>query len=232
MPETFTRLGFHSFRRTALALGGPGALDLWCVSPFVDHDSPLERDDDRPLLIEAGGLDREDANVGARLRLAPLENFARRIDRIPLEDGGGKPDFIPPEVGEYVLGDVAHALPGHQGEREGGVDEGFTELRLRGKVVIHVNGGRVLGKERKPQVVSGSHGATQRMFVDIAYLEILEEASPPAFSYGHLSPSKNRPRRVDSIAPLVRPKPDLRRARELISHLPGQQSVGNFVPGA
>jgi hypothetical protein len=92
------------------------------VPPFVDHDSPLERDDDHPLLIETGGLDREDANVGAGLRLAPLEYLACRIDRIPLEDGCGKPDFIPTEVGEDVLGDVAHALPGHQGEREGGVD--------------------------------------------------------------------------------------------------------------
>src|SRR5215212_5328103 len=40
------------------------------------------------------------------------------------------------------------------------------------------------------------------MFIDIADLEVLEEAPLPAFSYGHLSPSDTYPRRVDSIATL------------------------------
>jgi hypothetical protein len=49
--------------------------------------------------------------------------------------------------------------------------------------------GGILGEERKPHVVGGRHGATKRMLVYVTDLEIFEEASSPALSYGHTTPS-------------------------------------------
>ena len=43
--------------------------DLWSMVLFVDQDSPTEGDHDRPVLVEAGGPDFDDTDVGTRPRL-------------------------------------------------------------------------------------------------------------------------------------------------------------------
>ena len=98
-----------------------------------------ERYDRCPVLIEARCLDPDDRDVGTAPRLPLLEHLGPGVDRVTLEDGVGQPDFVPAEVGEYVLGDVGHALSGHKGQGERGVHEGLPELGLGGVVMVKVD---------------------------------------------------------------------------------------------
>src|SRR5215212_5166922 len=183
--------------RGPLLLSGTGYLGR--VTPPVHHDGSQESDDRLALLVVACGFHRHDADVWSRARPALLYDLASGIDRIPLEDGRGEPDLIPPEVGEDVLGDICDALAGHHGDGEGRVDQRTAILGLGGVGVVHVDRGRVLRKERKPKVVGSRHGAPQWMFVDVTHLEILEKASPPPLFDRHATPLNSGYGKVDSV---------------------------------
>src|SRR5579872_610077 len=99
----------------------------WAVAALVDHDSTLESDDDFAALVEAGGADSDDADVGTGLRCARFEDFGLGVDGIALEDGVGETHFIPAEVGEGVLRDVGDALAGDESQGEGGVHQRLAE---------------------------------------------------------------------------------------------------------
>src|SRR5437762_12192966 len=68
------------------------------LAAFVDHERAEERDDDLAGLGEAGRLHADDADVGARLRLALLEHFAARVDGLPFEERIRQAHLVPPEV--------------------------------------------------------------------------------------------------------------------------------------
>src|SRR5215218_9516010 len=180
-----------------LLLLGTGCLER--VTPPVHHDGSQERDDRLALLVVACGFHRHDADVWPRARPALLCDLASGVDRIPLEDGRGEPDLIPPEVGEDILGDIRYALAGHQGDGEGRVDQRTAVLGLGGVGVVHVDRGRVLRKEGKPQVVCGRHCAPQWMIVDVTHLEVLEKASPPPLFDRHATPLNSGYGKVDSV---------------------------------
>src|SRR5215204_4364353 len=165
-----------------------GTGHLGRVTPPVDHDGTQEGDDRLAVLVVARCFHRHDADAWPRARPALLHDLASGVDRIPLEDGRGEPDLIPPEVGEDVLGDIRYALAGYQGDGEGRVDQRTAVLGLGGVGVVHVDRGRVLRKEGKPQVVCGRHCAPQWMIVDVTHLEVLEKASPPPLFDRHATP--------------------------------------------
>ncbi len=48
-------------------------------------------------------------------------------------------------------------------------------------MVVEVDGGGVLRKQREPGVIGGGDGAPQGVLVDVAGLEVLEELAPSAF---------------------------------------------------
>src|SRR5712692_2835312 len=54
-------------------------------------------------------------------------------------------------------------------------------------MVVEVDRRRVLGQEREPDVVGRRDRPAERVLVDVAHLEILEESPPPAFLDGHIS---------------------------------------------
>src|SRR6266851_359842 len=175
----------ESSKSIALLTWGLG--DPRSLTAAVDHRSPFEGDHLGPILVEAGRAHGDDADVLARARRAHLEHFRARVNRVALEDRIGQPDLVPAEVGHHVLGHVAHALAGHKGEGEAAVDEGLSELGLGRVVVVEVDRRRVLGQEGEPDVVRGRDRAPERVFVDVADLEILEETPPPALLNGHIS---------------------------------------------
>lgn len=54
-----------------------------------DHAHAFEGDHDRAILIEAGSLKLNNADVRAEPRLPFLQDFGLRIAGVPLEDGSG-----------------------------------------------------------------------------------------------------------------------------------------------
>src|SRR5215213_6174151 len=165
-----------------------GTGHLGRVTPPVDHDGTQEGDDRLAVLVVARCFHRHDADAWPRARPALLPDLASGVDGIPLEDGRGEPDLIPPEVGEDVLGDIRYALAGHQGDGEGRVDQRTAVLGPGSVGVVNVDWCGVLRKERKPQVVRGRHGAPQWMLVDVTHLEVLEKASSPPLFDRHATP--------------------------------------------
>src|SRR5215218_3200524 len=85
-----------------------GTGHLGRVTPPVDHDGTQEGDDRLAVLVVDRCFHRHDADAWPRARPALLHDLASGVDRIPLEDGRGEPDLIPPEVGEDVLGDIRY----------------------------------------------------------------------------------------------------------------------------
>jgi hypothetical protein len=59
----------------------------------------------------------------------------------------------------------------------------------------------VLGEEREPEVVGSGDRAPQRVFVDVAHLEVLEEPSSPALSCRHVTSFPVSCAGVPNIAP-------------------------------
>src|SRR5215213_2251604 len=88
-------------------------------------------------------------------------------------------------VGEHVLGDVDYALDGHERQREGRVHQRPAEIPLRREVMIEVYGGRVSREQGELEVVRGGHGAPQRVLLDVADLETLEEPASPTLFRRH-----------------------------------------------
>src|SRR3954470_14339746 len=70
-----------------------------------DQHRPFELDHDVIVLVEAARADGDNADPGARLRLALLENLRFRPDRVAAEDRRGEPDVPPAEV-DGALRDV------------------------------------------------------------------------------------------------------------------------------
>jgi hypothetical protein len=118
----------------------PGTGYLGRVTPPVHHDGSQERDDRLALLVVACGFHRHDADVWPRARPALLCDLASGVDRIPLEDGRGEPDLIPPEVGEDILGDIRDALASHQGDGDATSELAFEGLRLSAESIIGEEG--------------------------------------------------------------------------------------------
>src|SRR5450759_4436648 len=89
-----------------------------------------ERDHLGSTLVEAGRAHGDDADVGARARLADLQHLGARVDGIAFKHRVRQPHLVPTEVGHHVLRHIADALPRHQRERQAAVDQRFPELRL------------------------------------------------------------------------------------------------------
>src|SRR5215203_1499585 len=159
----------------------------WGMAFPVDHDRALERNYDGPVLVVAGRLHRHDPHVRSAPRCALFEHLGLGVDGVALEDGGGEPNLVPPQIGHDVLGDVGDALAGHQRDRERRVHERLAELGLGRVVVVEVDRGGILRQQREPGVVGGGDGAPQRVLVHVAHLEVLEKPSPPTLFNGHAS---------------------------------------------
>src|SRR4051794_38941526 len=87
------------------------------VAAFIDHHRPSVFDDDGAVLIEASGLEGDNADVRAGFRFTLLEHFAARVDRVALEYRIRQPYFVPPKIRHRVLGNVGDRLPRHERER-------------------------------------------------------------------------------------------------------------------
>ncbi len=73
-------------------------------------------------------------------------------------------------------------------QRETGVDEGATELRLGRVVGIEVQRCRVLRQQREPDVVLLGEGAPESVSILVAHFEVFIEPAAPAFLYRHAPP--------------------------------------------
>ena len=138
-----------------------------------------------PILLEPGRADGNDAYVPARSRRASLQHLGARVNSVALEDRVGQPHLVPAQVRHHVLGDVGHALARHQCQGEATVHQGFSELGLRGVVVVEVDRRRVLRQQREPDVVGRRDRPAERVLVDVSHREILEETASPALFDGH-----------------------------------------------
>src|SRR5229473_7856969 len=155
------------------------------LAAAVDHRCALEGDHLGPILGEAGGAHGDDADVGSRARLSDFEHLGARVDRVALEDRVGQTHLVPSEIRHHVLRYVAHALTGHQRQREGAVDERLSELGQGGVLVVEMNRRCVLREEREPDIVRRRDRAAERVLIHVADLEVLEEPPAPALLNRH-----------------------------------------------
>src|SRR5205814_493339 len=65
---------------------------------FPDHEDPVELDDNLPSFVEAPRPDPDKSEARAAPGLPDLRDLGVRVDRVPVEDGAGKPDVLEPDL--------------------------------------------------------------------------------------------------------------------------------------
>src|SRR5262249_11279391 len=159
-------------------------------------------DHDVTLLIHAGRLHADDALVGTRFRLTGLEDLALRVDRVALEDRTGQRHLFPAEIRHAVDGEINDRLAGDQRQREARVHERLLEFSVARLLRVEVDRIRAHRQTRKPHAVGLRDGAAERMLVDIADDEVLEDVAGPAWLDWHqIVPSA----RQAAMAPAPKP---------------------------
>jgi hypothetical protein len=154
------------------------------MPPFIHHNRPLEFQDGYPILIKARRFHPHDPHMRPRSGLPFLQNLAAGVDRIPLKDGGGKANLVPAEV-DSILRDVADGEARDQGQGEGGVDQGAAKFGLGGVGLVEVDGIRVHGQGREPDIIGAGDSSAEGVRVDIPHLKIFVDSSGPAVFDGH-----------------------------------------------
>src|SRR5205823_2571113 len=65
---------------------------------FPNHEDPVELDDNLPSLVEAPRPDPDKSEARSAPGLPDLRDPGVRVDRVPVEDGAGKPDVLGPDL--------------------------------------------------------------------------------------------------------------------------------------
>src|SRR5437870_3362954 len=118
-------------------------------------------------------LERHDAPLRSRLRLAPVHHLGLRIDRVAMEDGLRKLQLLEAEVADgRAECRLAHRQAHDDAEREDAVHERLAELCLRRGVKVHVQRLRVHRETREQDVVRLRHGASRLVLERHAYRQL------------------------------------------------------------
>src|SRR5216110_1521718 len=70
---------------------------------FPNHEDPVELDDNLPSLVEAPRPDPDKSESRSAPGLPDLRDPGVRVDRVPVEDGAGKPDVLEPDLKPFRL---------------------------------------------------------------------------------------------------------------------------------
>ena len=73
---------------------------------LVDEQRAAERDDDRPLLVEARRLDLDDPDLRPRARLAARQHLGLRVERVALEDRRGQANLVSAQLGDLEFSEA------------------------------------------------------------------------------------------------------------------------------
>ncbi len=141
-------------------------------------------DDRHTVLVPSGGAYGHHAGLRAGAGLADHQNLALGVERVAFEHRRRQPDLLPAQVGDHVPRQIRHRLSGGKRQRETRVHQRPSEWSPGAVVVIDVDRILVLRQKRKPGVVGGKHGASERVENALADPEVLEEASGVAFPRG------------------------------------------------
>src|SRR5437764_13625706 len=112
---------------TWVRISVPGGL-LRRMAALVNQHCALEAHDESAVLIEAAGLDRNDALTRAAVGLALVEDLAFGVERIAGKDRRRRLHLVPAEIGDDLGADRPHAHAGQDRERQRAVDERLFPL--------------------------------------------------------------------------------------------------------
>src|SRR6516164_6510342 len=140
---------------------------------LVNEHRALERHHYRAVLVETAGLDRDDALAGPAVRLALREDFALGIERVAGENGRGRLDLVPAEIGDDFGADRSHAHAGQQRESEGAVDERLFPFGLGRILGVEMDLLNIHRQQCEPRIVGFQYGPARTVLEDVAGLEIL-----------------------------------------------------------
>src|SRR5262249_55317405 len=147
-------------------------------SALPHHNASGIVDDDFSLLLYAARTHFNDAPLRLRLGFALFQNLRFRVQCVAREQRIRQFDFIPSES-KSVFAYVRHAHACNNREREGAVDQTFSELGAFGVFVIEVNLVGIICQEGEPNIVIFRYGSSEPAAVNIPYLEVFEIAALP-----------------------------------------------------
>src|SRR5947207_2731358 len=156
-----------------------GAKSTPGLPPFPDHEDPVELDDNLPSFVEAPRPDPDKSEARATPGLPDLRDLGVRVDRVPVEDGAGKPDVLEPDL-EAVPARPVDDQARRDRDRQEAVHDPPPEERFPGKhparvVLVEMDLVRVPRQEGEPHVVRLRHRASH-LSVDLGPdLEVFEK---------------------------------------------------------
>src|SRR5438094_8694556 len=163
---------------------------------FPNHEDPVELDDNLPSLVEAPRPDPAKSEARSAPGLPDLRDPGVRVDRVPVEDGAGKPDVLEPDLEAVPARPVDEEARRDRDRQEAVHDpppeERFPGKRPAGVVLVEMDLVRVPRQEGEPHVVRRRHGPPD-LSVDLGPdLEVFEKW--PVVLQGN-SPVRKRPSR-------------------------------------
>src|SRR5438552_17418301 len=146
---------------------------------FPDHEDPVELDDNLPSLVEAPRPDPDEPEARATPGLPDLRDLGVRVNRVPVEDGAGKPDVLEPDLEAVPTRPIDEQARRDRDRQEAVHDpppeERFPGKRPAGVVLVEMDLVRVPRQEGEPHVVRLRHGPPD-LSVDLGPdLEVFEK---------------------------------------------------------
>src|SRR5262245_5588992 len=163
MPEPArpkAREEYFSANRPALGPNFRKELLFGSVSALVHHDASRIVDHDFSFLLYSASAHFNDAPLRLRFGFAFFENLRFRIQRVTCEQGIRQFDFIPSER-ESVFTYIRDAHACNNREREGAVDQTFSELGAFTVFVIEMNLVGIVGEEGEPNIVKSEEHTSE-----------------------------------------------------------------------
>ena len=148
------------------------------MSALVHHDASRIVDDDFSFLLYAASTHFNDAPLRLRFGFAFFQNLRFRVQRVACEQRIRQFDFIPSER-ESVFADIRHAHACNNREREGAVDQTFSELGAFTVFVIEMDLVGIVRQEGEPNIVVFRYGSSEAAAVYIPDLEVFEISGLP-----------------------------------------------------
>src|SRR5438552_16208307 len=89
---------------------------------FPNHEDPVELDDNLPSFVEAPRPNPDEPEARSAPGLPDLRDPGVRVDRVPVEDGAGKPDVLEPDRAAVPARPADEQAPRDRDRQEPGRD--------------------------------------------------------------------------------------------------------------